>query len=111
MAAGVGGGHPELGAEILDILENERQRDLSGKHYVYIWGDGIHFNVRQDDERSCIMVMIGATREGKKELLAVMIAQGICPPTSHGSSKPRCGLRLCCRSELPLRISVVFSVC
>ncbi len=48
-----------------------RQRDLSQKQYVYIWVDGIHFNVRLDDERSCILVIIGATAEGKKELLAV----------------------------------------
>lgn len=48
-----------------------RQRDLSGKHYVYLWVDGIHFNVRLDDERSCILVIIGATPDGRKELLAV----------------------------------------
>ena len=48
-----------------------RQRDLHGKHYVYIWVDGIHFNVRLDDERSCILVVMGATEDGKKELLAV----------------------------------------
>jgi len=48
-----------------------RQRDLSGKHYVYIWADGIHFNVRLDDERSCMLVIIGATPDGHKELLAV----------------------------------------
>lgn len=48
-----------------------RQRDLSEKHYVYLWVDGIHFNVRLDDERSCILVVIGATQDGRKELLAV----------------------------------------
>lgn len=48
-----------------------RTRSLAGKHYVYIWVDGIHFNVRLDDERCCILVIIGATRDGKKELLAV----------------------------------------
>lgn len=47
------------------------QRDLSEKHYVYIWVDGIHFNVRLDDERSCVLVIIGATKDGTKELLAV----------------------------------------
>jgi putative transposase len=47
------------------------QRDLSEKHYVYIWVDGIHFNVRLDDERSCMLVIIGATEQGRKELLAV----------------------------------------
>jgi len=51
--------------------EQWRKKDLSEKHYVYIWVDGIHFNVRLDDERSCILVMIGATADGKKELIAV----------------------------------------
>jgi putative transposase len=48
-----------------------RKQDLSEKHYVYIWVDGIHFNVRLDDERSCVLVIIGATQDGRKELLAV----------------------------------------
>src|ERR1035437_4640889 len=51
--------------------ERWRQRDLSGKHYVYLWVDGVHFNVRLEDERSCILVVMGATAEGRKELLAV----------------------------------------
>jgi transposase-like protein len=48
-----------------------RQRDLRGKRYVYVWADGIYFNVRLDDERACILVLIGATADGTKELLAV----------------------------------------
>jgi len=48
-----------------------RQRDLSGKHYVYLWVDGVYFNVRLEDDRSCILVVIGATAEGHKELVAV----------------------------------------
>ncbi len=51
--------------------EEWRRRDLSDKHYVYIWADGIHFNVRLDDERACMLVIIGATPDGHKELLAV----------------------------------------
>jgi putative transposase len=46
-------------------------RDLSEKQYVYIWVDGIHVNVRLDEERSCILVVMGADAKGKKELLAV----------------------------------------
>ena len=46
-------------------------RDLSLKHYVYIWADGIYFNVRGDDARSCILVIMGATDKGKKELIAI----------------------------------------
>jgi transposase-like protein len=48
-----------------------RKRDLSDKYYVYVWADGIYFNVRLEDDRTCILVLIGATADGKKELLAV----------------------------------------
>lgn len=48
------------------------KRSLQGKRYVYIWADGIHFNIRlTEDERMCILVIMGATEEGEKELLAV----------------------------------------
>ena len=46
-------------------------RDLSHKKYVYFWVDGIYFNVRLDDEKSCILIIIGADRHGNKELVAV----------------------------------------
>jgi putative transposase len=49
-----------------------RQRDLSQKRYVYWWADGIYFNVRLDDDRTCVLVLIGATEDGTKELLAVV---------------------------------------
>jgi putative transposase len=48
------------------------QRDLSAKRYVYWWADGVYFNVRLDEERSCVLVLIGATENGTKELLAVV---------------------------------------
>jgi transposase-like protein len=47
-------------------------RDLSGRQFVYIWVDGIYTNVRLTDERPCVLVMIGATADGRKELLAVV---------------------------------------
>ena len=47
------------------------KRDLSDKKYVYFWVDGIYFNVRLDDERSCILTIMGADKTGKKELIAV----------------------------------------
>lgn len=57
------------------VWENDyqlwRKRDLSGKDYVYFWVDGIYFNVRLDDNRSCILVIMAADRHGNKELLAV----------------------------------------
>lgn len=49
-------------------------RSLAGQRYVYLWADGIYFNVRLEDPgnaRQCILVLIGATAEGNKELLAV----------------------------------------
>lgn len=48
------------------------ERDLSHKHYIYWWVDGVHFNVRLEDERSCILVIMGALEDGRKELIAVV---------------------------------------
>ena len=45
------------------------KRDLSAKRYVYIWADGIHLQARLEDQAQCILVIIGATPEGTKELL------------------------------------------
>jgi putative transposase len=47
------------------------KRSLVGKQYVYVWVDGIHFNVRLEEGRQCILVMMGATAEGQKELIAI----------------------------------------
>jgi len=51
--------------------ETWRLRDLSSKRYVYVWADGIYCNVRFDDARLCLLLLIGATEDGKKELIAV----------------------------------------
>jgi len=50
------------------------RRDLSDRRYAYIWADGIHVNVRLEDEENrhqCILVLMGATPDGEKELIAV----------------------------------------
>jgi putative transposase len=50
------------------------RRSLAGKRYAYLWADGVYFNVRLEDEanaRQCILVLMGATPEGRKELIAV----------------------------------------
>jgi len=47
------------------------KRSLAGKHYVYVWADGVHFNIRLEDDRQCILVLMGATADGKKELIAL----------------------------------------
>lgn len=51
------------------------QRDLSEKEYVYVWADGIHVKVRLEDDankKQCMLVLMGATAEGTKELIAVL---------------------------------------
>ena len=48
-----------------------RQRDLSKQRYVYLWADGIYFNIRGDDARQCILVVVGVTEQGNKEFLAI----------------------------------------
>ncbi len=48
------------------------RRSLEGRQYVYLWADGIHFNIRLEEDRQCILVLMGATAEGKKELIAVV---------------------------------------
>jgi transposase-like protein len=47
------------------------QRSLVGKQYVYLWADGVHFNIRLEEDRQCILVLMGATADGKKELIAI----------------------------------------
>lgn len=51
------------------------QRDLSAQRYVYVWADGIHVKVRLEDDankKQCILVLMGATADGRKELIAVL---------------------------------------
>src|SRR4029077_5068043 len=52
-----------------------RDRDLSAKRYVYVWVDGIYVQARLEDDAQCLLVIIGATAEGKKELVG--LADGI----------------------------------
>ncbi len=47
------------------------KRSLQEKQYVYLWVDGVHFNIRLEEDRQCILVMMGATADGKKELVAI----------------------------------------
>jgi len=52
--------------------KNWSTRDLTNKCYVYVWADGVHFNIRLgEQDRQCILVLMGATADGKKELLAI----------------------------------------
>ena len=53
----------------IDEHKRWNERDLSAKRYVYVWADGIHLQARLEDDAQCILVIIGATPEGKKELI------------------------------------------
>ena len=46
-------------------------RDLHAVDYVYVWADGVHFNVRLDEERLCCLVIVGVRTDGTKELVAI----------------------------------------
>ncbi len=59
-----------LKANWIEEYRDWQKRDLSGKRYVYWWADGIYSNVRMDD-KLCLLVIIGATEDGHKELIAV----------------------------------------
>ena len=48
-----------------------KHRSLRDKRYVYFWVDGVYFNVRLEEDRACVLVIIGATEDGTKELVAV----------------------------------------
>jgi transposase-like protein len=51
------------------------KRSLTGKQYVYVWADGVYFNIRLEGGRQCILVLMGATADGKKELIAIQDGQ------------------------------------
>lgn len=52
-------------------FEDWNKRDLSEKKYIYWWADGVYMNSHIDGEKNCILVIIGATEDGKKEILAI----------------------------------------
>jgi len=55
-----------------DEFQEWNKRSLEGKQYVYLWADGVHFNIRLEEDRQCILVLMGATADGRKELIAVV---------------------------------------
>ncbi len=79
LAALLGPDAPGLSASTVRRLvatwqqEHERwqRRDLSTRRYVYVWADGVYFTPRLDHDRQCMLVLIGADANGKKELLAI----------------------------------------
>jgi putative transposase len=80
LAALVGPNCPGLSASTVtrlkacweDEFQEWNQRSLEGKQYVYLWADGVHFNIRLEEDRQCILVLMGAMADGRKELIAVV---------------------------------------
>ena len=60
-----------LTAEWQGEYERWQKRDLSARRYVYVWADGVFLQARMEDHGECMLVLIGATPEGKKELIGL----------------------------------------
>ena len=77
LAALLGKDAPNLSPAVISRLTAEWQadyeawqkRDLSARRYVYVWADGVYLQARMEDAAECMLVLIGATPEGKKELV------------------------------------------
>src|SRR5436305_4646955 len=72
---------PNLSPAVIARLRNEweadyehwQRRDLSARRYVYVWADGVYLQARMEPQADCMLVLIGATPEGKKELLGFQV--------------------------------------
>ena len=58
-----------LKGEWEDEYQRWQKRDLSARRYVYVWADGVYLQARMEPQAECMLVLIGATPEGKKELI------------------------------------------
>ena len=81
LAALLGQNAPNLSPAVISRLTAEWQgeyerwqkRDLSARRYVYVWADGVFLQARMEDHGECMLVLIGATPEGKKELIGFQV--------------------------------------
>jgi transposase-like protein len=81
LAALLGKDAPNLSPSVIARLRDEgeadyarwQRRDLSARRYVYVWADGIYLQARMEPQAECMLVLIGATPEGKKELLGFQV--------------------------------------
>lgn len=80
LASLLGDNAPGLSSSTISRLKKDweteygawRQRDLSGEEYVYVWADGVYCQARMEEQKQCLLVLMGSTAAGKKELIAVM---------------------------------------
>jgi len=81
LAALLGADAPNLSPSVISRLTGEWQqehdrwqrRDLSARRYVYIWADGVYLQARMEPQAECILVILGATPEGRKELVGFQV--------------------------------------
>ena len=81
LAALLGKDAPNLSPSVIARLRGEwegdharwQRRDLSARRYVYIWADGVYLQARMEPQAECMLVLIGATPEGRKELLGFQV--------------------------------------
>src|SRR5829696_7907621 len=81
LAALLGKDAPNLSPSVIARLRGEweadharwQRRDLSARHYVYLWADGVYLQARMEPQAECMLVLVGATPEGKKELLGFQV--------------------------------------
>ena len=81
LAALLGKEAPNLSPSVVARLKGDwqgeyerwQQRDLSARRYVYIWADGVYLQARMEPQAECMLVIIGATPEGKKELVGFQV--------------------------------------
>src|ERR671910_25420 len=72
---------PNLSPSVVARLRGEweadytrwQRRDLSARHYVYLWADGVYLQARMEPQAECMLVVIGATPEGRKELVGFQV--------------------------------------
>jgi transposase-like protein len=62
-----------LTAEWKEEYTRWQRRDLSARHYVYAWADGVYLQARMEEHSDCMLVQLGATPEGKKELIGFQV--------------------------------------
>src|SRR3954453_21227080 len=62
-----------LTATWADEYARWQARDLSAHRYVYVWADGVYLQARMEEQAECMLVLIGATHEGKKELVGFQV--------------------------------------
>ncbi len=96
---------PNLSSAVIARLKGEwedeyhqwQRRDLSARQYVYVWADGVYLQARMEPQAECMLVLIGATPEGKKELIGFQTGMRESAQIIGTICEPRIRSRACSR--------------